>query len=148
MEPLLFMQQALTLEFLIKDWLRNLAKDWFPNFSSTRSHIVCIADNIIINSNSYGSLMSKMSRVIVLNCFKVIDNNLDPVWNELLKFKCDENAAEMVFTVWDKNSFTSDELMCFGVAPLAGLIQNVDKEYTIPLRGQTDKILTFAINQL
>eukprot|EP00408_Alexandrium_pacificum_P013729 CAMPEP_0171236122 /NCGR_PEP_ID=MMETSP0790-20130122/42291_1 /TAXON_ID=2925 /ORGANISM="Alexandrium catenella, Strain OF101" /LENGTH=124 /DNA_ID=CAMNT_0011702439 /DNA_START=90 /DNA_END=461 /DNA_ORIENTATION=+ len=39
---------------------------------------------------------------------KVIDNNLNPVWNERASFKWD-GINDLIFTVWDSDLLTADD---------------------------------------
>jgi Ca2+-dependent lipid-binding protein len=51
---------------------------------------------------------------------KVIDNSLDPVWNEMLQLNVDNTSTQIELRVFDKDVLSEDDLMGLAEISLEG----------------------------
>eukprot|EP00250_Pteridium_aquilinum_P001477 c11666_g1_i1 orf=308-1747(-) len=77
-------------------------------------------------------------RVLFQRTTKVIDNNLNPVWNETFEFDVeDQETQSLVIQVFDKD-IGNDKLLGVATYPLAKLNAEQSKELTLPLVPSLD----------
>lgn len=66
---------------------------------------------------------------------RVIENSLNPVWNELVKFQvADEDSTQILFEVWNDNILVDDLLGSYHLS-LNGLHRGVVKDMWVILTG-------------
>ena len=64
---------------------------------------------------------------------KVINDNLNPNWNEMLQLNINDVSAPIELEVWDKDCFSKDDSMGRSTISLQGLVPNEPKTISAPL---------------